>query len=151
LLAESKSEKFELTPRQKRLVARYFPKKDTPEENDMQPDTATKPQPEDDKMENPIYAANIPDDDMPQEDATPQAAPVQERQTKTPCYADTMHEIDTELRAMRDATTRDELKAAQSRCSALIERYAPHYPEHCARKKQDIGYYMERFNKRTAA
>lgn len=63
LLVLDREGKFELTPRQKKLIVRYFPKKkkptDKPKEITQQPKHT-----EENKMNSQVYAANVPDEEI---------------------------------------------------------------------------------------
>ena len=133
LLAANKAGKFELTPRQKKLVKRYFPRK---EPTDEQAETA---QPETQQPQEPQQEPETTQAEITIKQTTVQAVPL---------YSDAMNDISRELRAMKNATTRDELEAAETRCYALIEKYKPFYPDGCERRIPDVKYYVEAFNRR---
>lgn len=104
-------------------------------------------------MDNQIYAANVPQEDEDVQDTPNQDTPNQQRQKASqavPCYADAMCEIDKELHAMRDANTKDELKAAALKVKELLEKYAPRWPYICERKSHDARYYISKFKERAA-
>ena len=51
---------------------------------------------------------------------------------------------------MRDANTKDELKAAALKVKELLEKYAPRWPYICERKSHDARYYISKFKERAA-
>lgn len=137
LLVLDREGKFELTERQMKLVKHYFPKKE--ETTDEQAETA---QPETQQLQEPQKEPKTTQPEQPKPTTRMEFPPV---------YADAMHDINVELHAMRDATTKEELKAAAVRVDALLRKYAHIWPERCDEKSRDARQYIAKFKERMTA
>lgn len=146
-MAQNKAGKFELTPRQKKLVKRYFPRNEKPTDGQAETTPAVNTitqEPQEDTMQETTQPKATQHEPETAEIATQQPITIQ----AVPDYTTAMSQITKELHAMRDAKTRDELLSAKSRCERLIERYTPYYDYQCNQKRLDVEYYVEAFDKR---
>lgn len=141
-MAENKAGKFELTPRQRKLVKRYFPRKDeTPDEQPTEKSVEVKQaideKPQKRPQEKPVAKTENP----VLETAQTQPAPV---------YVDAVCDLNRALNSMKNATTNEELESAKDSFKELVKKYTPFYEDMCMDKIRGAKYYIDAFLRRTA-